>query len=42
MAPHGQFVVDSDGSMTTGSPVPAARHVHLFKDAKSKVINYLN
>lgn len=36
MAPHGQFEISSDGSMTTKSAVPAARHAHLFKDVKSK------
>lgn len=35
MAPHGQFVIGSDYSVTTSPPVPAARHAHLFKDVKS-------
>jgi hypothetical protein len=36
MAPHGQFKMGDNGSMTTEPPVPAARHAHLFKDVKSK------
>ncbi|KAI7896354.1 alkaline-phosphatase-like protein [Mucor mucedo] len=34
MAPHGQFEIGNDGSMKTSSPVPAARHAHLFKDVQ--------
>jgi arylsulfatase A-like enzyme len=36
MAPHGQFKIGRDGSLSTGPAIPAARHAHLFKDVKSK------
>lgn len=36
MAPHGQFVIGTDGSVTTSPPIPAARHANLFKEVKSK------
>jgi len=42
MAPHGQFVIGSDYSVTTSPPVPAARHAHLFKDVKSKQAHDMN
>ncbi|KAG1456040.1 hypothetical protein G6F56_006926 [Rhizopus delemar] len=34
MAPHAQFTIYGNGSMTTSPAVPAARHAHLFKDVK--------
>ncbi|CEP14712.1 hypothetical protein [Parasitella parasitica] len=34
MAPHGQFEIFSNGTITTRSPVPAARHANYFKDVK--------
>ncbi|KAL7309932.1 hypothetical protein PS15m_010749 [Mucor circinelloides] len=34
MAPHGQFIIGNDHSVTTSPPIPAARHAHLFKDVK--------
>lgn len=41
MAPHGQFEIRDDGSMTTSSSVPAARHAHLFNDVQSKRVMHL-
>lgn len=38
MAPHAQFTIYGNGSMTTSPAVPAARHAHLFKDVKSKIL----
>lgn len=34
MAPHGQFEIFSNGTITSRSPVPAARHANYFKDVK--------
>ncbi|ORZ02888.1 alkaline-phosphatase-like protein, partial [Syncephalastrum racemosum] len=34
MAPHAQFKYDDKGNLHTESPIPAARHKHLFKDVK--------
>ncbi|GAN03652.1 arylsulfatase [Mucor ambiguus] len=34
MAPHGQFEIFSNGTITSRSPVPAARHANHFKDVK--------
>lgn len=42
MAPHGQFIIGNDHSVTTSPPIPAARHAHLFKDVKSKQTRCLN
>lgn len=42
MAPHGQFVIGTDGSVTTSPPVPAARHANLFKEVKSKYYTLLS
>jgi N-acetylglucosamine-6-sulfatase len=39
MAPHGQFNISSDGSISTHPPIPAARHAHLFRDVKSKFLS---
>lgn len=36
MAPHAQFTIHDNGSLSTGPAVPAARHAHLFQDVKSK------
>lgn len=36
MAPHGQFILNPDGSIETSPAVPADRHKDLFKDVKSK------
>ncbi|KAI9483817.1 MAG: alkaline-phosphatase-like protein [Benjaminiella poitrasii] len=33
-APHGQFIINSDHTIETQPPVPAARHANLFKDVK--------
>ncbi|KAG0857018.1 hypothetical protein G6F16_004238 [Rhizopus arrhizus] len=34
MAPHAQFTIHDNGSLSTGPAVPAARHAHLFQDVK--------
>ncbi|KAG1493387.1 hypothetical protein G6F47_009940 [Rhizopus delemar] len=34
MAPHAQFTIHANGSLSTGPAVPAARHAHLFQDVK--------